>query len=69
MLGFFIQFPPKVTVSLIDLLSKLLPNDRIYISALLRRRFVRGKALILLQTTLIIGVAVSFIWLIRLKIT
>lgn len=53
--------PVPMMVSCIDLLSRKLPNDHIYISALLRRWFVCGKTLMFFETTLIV-VAVSFIW-------
>lgn len=61
----FIQFSPKVMALCIDLLS----GDTIYISASLSRWFVYRKALMFLETTLIIDVAISFTWLLRLKIT
>lgn len=47
-------------VSCIDLLSKMLSNEHIYISTEKMVWFVRGKALIFFETTVII-VAVSFI--------
>lgn len=53
--------PVPMMVSCIDLLSRKLPNDHIYISALLRRWFVCGKTLMFFETTVIV-VAVSFIW-------